>query len=93
MWNLGGLAIAVSIAALAWYRSRRTGGFYDADVYGMTAITHRRYTLTSLAFACFFAAAFVLHLDAAGVAGLALYAVIAIFYAASFLRGADDYHE
>ena len=89
MWSLIGLAIAVAIAAFAWHRGG-AGGYYDAQVYAMTARTHRGYALTSLAFAAFFAVTFALKRNAAGVAGLALYAVIAIFYITSFLRGASD---
>jgi hypothetical protein len=91
MWSLAGLVLAVAVAAAAWSRSRTRGGYYDRDVYAMSGRTHRAYALVSLAFAAFFAAAFALHLRAAGVGGLALYAAIAAFYAASFLRGADDY--
>ncbi len=93
MWSLIGLFVAVVVAALAWQRSRRSGGYYDAQIYAMTARTHRGYALASLAFAVFFVCTFVLRLDSAGVAGLALYAVIAIFYIASFLRGASDEDE
>jgi len=56
----------------------------------MTPRTHRAYALAGLAFALFFAGALALHRDAAGIAGLAAYAVLAIFYATSFLRGASD---
>ncbi len=93
VWSLIGLLLAAGIAALAWRRSRRSGGYYDSQVYAMTARTHRAYALASLAFAVFFAAALALRLDAAGVAALALYAVVAIFYIASFRRGASDENE
>ena len=85
-----GFAACVAVVAAAWHRSRAGGGYYDAQVYAMTARTHRAYALASLAFAVFFAFAFAFRREAAGVAGLALYAVIAIFYATSFLRGASD---
>jgi hypothetical protein len=90
VWNLIGLVFALVVGAFAWQRSRRSGGYYDAQVYAMSAAAHRGYALASLAFAAFFACAFALRLDSAGVAGLALYAVVAIFYIASFLRGASD---
>ncbi len=94
MWSLIGLFVAIVVAAIAWQRSRRSsGGYYDAQIYAMTARTHRGYALASLAFGAFFATTFVLRLDSAGVAGLALYAVIAVFYIASFLRGASDEDE
>lgn len=93
VWNIIGLIVAVALAAIAWHRSRGRGGFYDREVYGMTANVHRRYALVSLAFSAFFAVAFASAWETAGVAALALYAVIAIFYAASFLQGAADYDE
>ncbi|HEU5480745.1 MAG TPA: hypothetical protein VFU90_12955 [Candidatus Tumulicola sp.] len=91
MWSLAGLALSAAIATAAWLRSRARGGYYDRDVYAMSGRAHRAYALVSLAFAAFFAVALALRREAAGVGGLALYAVIAAFYAASFLRGADDY--
>ena len=41
----------------------------------------------------YFGATLALHAETAGIAGLALYALIAVFYAASFLRGASDSDE
>jgi hypothetical protein len=94
MWNLIGAAVALGIAVLAWQRSRSAGGgFYDDGVYGMAPAIHLRYALVSAAFALFFVAMFALQASTAGLAGLALYVLIAILYASSFLRGASDYHE
>lgn len=93
MWSLAGLAVALAVAAIAWRRSRSPGGFYDREVYGMDARAHRRYAAVSIAFAAFFAITAARGLDAAGVIGLALYAVIAVFYGTSFLRGAADSDE
>lgn len=90
LYSATGLVIAFIVAIAAWRCSRSPGGFYDREVYGMSASAHRRYAIVSLVFAVYFAIAFVLHLDAAGIAGLALYALIAVFYAASFLQGAHD---
>ncbi|HVA33738.1 MAG TPA: hypothetical protein VNG31_06285 [Candidatus Baltobacteraceae bacterium] len=90
MWSLVGLGLALLIAIVAWRRSRSRGGFYDADVYGMTAFAHRRYALISLAFAACFGAAAAFRLETAGVIALALYALVAVFYATSFLRGASE---
>lgn len=84
------MAIALVVAAAALRCSRSPGGFYDRDTYGMSASMHRRYAAVSLVFALFFAASSLLRLETAGIAGLALYALIAIFYASSFLRGASD---
>ena len=90
MWNVLGLIIALGVAAIAWRRSRSPGGFYDHVVYAVTPSAHRRYALVSLAFAFYFAVAYVARAATAGIAGLALYALIAVFYATSFLRGASD---
>ncbi|HKU82148.1 MAG TPA: hypothetical protein VJP76_08265 [Candidatus Tumulicola sp.] len=90
MWSSIGIALAVALAAIAWRRSRVPGGYYDAGVYAMTARIHRAYAIAGLAFALFFSAALALHRDGAGIAGLAAYAVVAIFYATSFLQGASD---
>ena len=90
LYSAAGLVIACIIAIAAWRCSRSPGGFYDREVYGMSARVHRRYAALSLVFAVYFAIACALHLETAGIAGLALYAVIAVFYAASFLQGAPD---
>jgi hypothetical protein len=93
LWSLAGAAAALAIAAAAWRRSRSAGGFYDREIYGMSARSHRRYAALSLLFAGYFAVTAARHLDAAGIAGLALYAVIAVFYVTSFLQGAPDRDE
>ena len=90
MWSIFGLILALLVAAVAWKSSHAPGGFYAREVYAMDAAAHRRYAFLSLAFALYFAIAYGIHRDAAGIAGLALYALIAIFYATSFLRGASD---
>lgn len=90
IWSAGGIAVALVVAAVAWRCSRSPGGFYDREVYGMSSSNHRRYAIVSLAFAAYFAAMYALRLETAGIAGLALYALIAILYAASFLQGAPD---
>lgn len=90
MWSLIGLLLALLVAGTAWRRSRTAGGFYDRETYAMDATAHRRYATASLLFAAYFAATYALRLHAAGIAGLALYALVAIFYATSFLRGASD---
>jgi hypothetical protein len=88
-----GLALALVVAAAAWRRSRSKGGFYDSEVYAMTPRVHRRYALLSLAFAAYFATTLALHLASAGIAGLVLYALIAVLYVTSFLQGAPDRNE
>ncbi len=93
IYNVAGLALALCVAAIAWRRSRGAGGFYDRGLYGMEARTHRRYAIASLAFAAFFAATYIARAAAAGIVGLALYALVAVLYAASFLQGAPDRDE
>lgn len=93
MWNIGGLALALFIAGIAFKRSRARGGYYDAEVYAMVPSTHRRYAAVSLAFALFFALALAFRAQLAGIAGLAIYAVVALLYLTSFLRGYADADE
>jgi len=90
MWSLAGAALAFAVAAVAWRRSSARGGYYDTDVYGMTPAMHRRYAFVSLAFAVFFAIAFATKNPAAGLIALAVDALVADCYAASFLRGAES---
>jgi hypothetical protein len=93
IYDLVGLALALAVAAAAWRRSRSTGGFYDREVYAMMPSAHRRYAFVSLAFAVYFGVAYALRSSTAGLAGLTLYAVIAVIYATSFLQGAPDRDE
>lgn len=90
VWSIGGFGAALALALLAWQRSRSRGGYYDAHVYAMTARTHRGFSLAGLAFAAFFAATFALHGESLATMGLGAFAVVAIFYLTSFLRGASD---
>jgi hypothetical protein len=84
------VVFALAVAGTAWRRSFAAGGFYDRDLYAMTPAVHRRYAIVSLGFALFFAAALAFRWDAAGIPALALYALVAVLYATSFLRGAND---
>ncbi len=93
VWSLAGAAVALAIGTAAWRRSRSPGGFYDREIYGMSPRSHRRYAAVSMLFAAYFAVTAACRLDAAGIAGLALYAAIAIFYVTSFLQGASDRSE
>ncbi|HTU83753.1 MAG TPA: hypothetical protein VMF61_16615 [Candidatus Acidoferrales bacterium] len=90
MWNLAGLTLCLAVSAIAFVRSRAQGGFYDAEVYAMTPAAHRRYAWVSLAFGLFFAIAWLRDFSTAGVYALAVYALIVIVYATSFLRGAHE---
>jgi hypothetical protein len=93
MWNLIGSVVALGTAVLAWRQSRAPGGFYAEGVYGMGPSHHRRYAAVSLAFAAALGIAFALRATFAGLVLLAVYAVIAILYYSSFIRGASDHHE
>ncbi|MGC9990888.1 MAG: hypothetical protein ABSD52_00655 [Candidatus Cybelea sp.] len=93
LYSAAGLVLSLGIAAVAWRRSRTRGGYYDREVYGMKRATHVTYGAIGLAFALFFALALWLRLVSAGIAALALYAVIAVFYLSSFVRGASDFDE
>ena len=88
LYSIAGLVLSLFVAGAAWCRSRSAGGYYEREVYGMQRTTHLRYGAISLVFAALFAVFVALHSKAAGIAALALYALIAVFYAASFLRGA-----
>jgi hypothetical protein len=89
-YTIGGLIFALAVAAAAALSSRWARGTYAAQWYGMDANAHQRYALISLAFAAFFTVAYLRGLFTAGIAGLALYALIAVIYLTSFLRGAPD---
>jgi hypothetical protein len=90
LWSLVGLVVALLVGTVAWRRSRSPGGFYDREWYAMDRASHKRYAVVSLVFALYFAAAYLFRLAYGGIAGLALYALIAVFYATSFLQGAPD---
>lgn len=93
MWNLIGSVVALFTTVLAWRRSHAPGGFYAEGVYGMGPSHHRRYAAVSLAFAVVLAILFAIHATFAGLIVFAVYAVIAILYYSSFIRGASDHHE
>lgn len=85
-----GLAGAGIIAIFAALRSRTPGGYYDADVYGMTPSAHRTYATVAIAF---FVAFIFTCLFRAGTIGFYLFAafvLFALFYLTSFLRGAHE---
>ena len=93
IWSFGGFIGALVLAVVAWRRSLAPGGFYDREVYAMDARTHRRYAAIGLSFAAYFAVTSALRLATAGIVGLALYALIAVFYLTSFAQGAADRDE
>ena len=91
MWSMLGFLFSLALALLALTRSRALGGFYDADVYGMTVATHRRYAWVSFGFTVVFAATFLLRAPAVGLWAFAFFTLLAIFYLTSFLRGFSDH--
>lgn len=93
-WELGGALASILLSAAAYLRSRGTGGFYDAEVYGMTAATHRRYAAAGAIFAVvFFALALFAPGGAATIWVFAAFVLVAVFYITSYLRGASDEDE
>lgn len=90
MWSIVGCAGALLVAILAFVRSRTAGGFYDADVYGISAAGHRAYGLVASAFCALFLVALATHLETLGLWLLAAFVPFALFYLTSFLRGAHE---
>ncbi|MGZ3498221.1 MAG: hypothetical protein ACXWNK_05210 [Vulcanimicrobiaceae bacterium] len=93
MWSLIGAILALAVSGFAWQRSRSPKAtFYERDVYDMTPAVHRRYAVASLAFAILFIVGAAWPRVPA-VPLLAVYAVVAILYLASFVRGATGEDE
>ena len=93
LYSAAGALFAAAIAIAAWRRSRGASGYYDGMEYGMGPRAHLRYCVISCAFAIFFAISLLLQWTIAGIAGVAVFATIAVFYGASFLRGASHDRE
>lgn len=90
-WELALAIASLLLAAAAFMRSRAVGGFYDADVYGMTPDAHRRYAAIALAFAlAFFAVAVWWPRSVATIWLGAAFVLFAVIYLTSFLRGATE---
>jgi hypothetical protein len=89
MWITVGLILCLGLAAAAWWRSRARLGPFDGAVYGMTRRSHQHYALAALALAVAFAAAIVWPAIPV-IPLLAVAVIVAIFYAASFVRGAES---
>ncbi len=90
IWSLLGVGLCVALAAAAWFRSRSGGGYYDASVYGMTEATHRRYAIVALGLAALFAGIAATGASAILIPTFAAFALLAVFYGTSFLRGFTD---
>ncbi len=93
LWSIGGLITSLAIAVLAAARSRSAGGYYDADVYGMTPRTHRSYAAIALAFAALFALTLAVRSSSLRFWVLASAALFDLFYLTSYLRGAHESDE
>jgi hypothetical protein len=89
-WSVLGLVASGIIALIAFRRSRAPGGFYDADVYEMTAANHRTYAGVFIAFGAAFSLSIPLGTGTLRFWLLASFAFVAIFYLTSFLRGAHE---
>lgn len=93
MVELIGMFSSAAIAVLAYVRSRGPGGFYDAEVYGLTPRTHRQYGIVALAFLAGFGMLWRLANPAATGAVATVFVIFALFYLTSFLRGFSDSDE
>ena len=93
MWAGIACVLSLTLAGAAWARSRAPGaGFYEGDVYHLDAVGHRRYALVFAALALVAGAAiFVPAIPLVPLA--AILALAAIFYGATFLRGASGEDE
>ena len=88
MWIAVGLIVSSLLAVGAGLRSRAPAGHFDGEVYGMTPAAHRRYAVAGVVLAVLFALAFVVPAIPV-IPTLAVTLATAIFYAASFVRGAE----
>ena len=90
LWSLLGALLSLTLAGLAWLRSRSSGGYYDRSVYGMTDSTHRRYAIAGVGLAALFIGMAVTGSQAILIPAFAAFALLAVFYGTSFLRGFSD---
>ena len=93
MWAVIGLIFALGGAALGLARSRSNAqGYYESQVYTMTAVSHRRFATASLGFAAAFALLGAFPLVPVFPV-LAAYVVLSVLYLSSFARGAQGEDE
>jgi len=87
MWSAAGFLVTliIGIAAVVQVRGPRVN-FYAERLYGMSAAAYRAYAAVSAVFAAVFLASF--RWRSVAVPALAIYAVVAILFVSSFLRGA-----
>jgi len=87
MWAYSGIVLALLLAAYAARRSKSaSAGYYESEVYGMDASTHRKWAFAALGFALLFLIS-AIRGHQFDVMIFAAFAVVAILYIASFLRG------
>lgn len=92
MWVWSGIVLAMVLAAVALWRSRATTrSYYEADVYGETAQTHRRWAFAFVLIALALGASSAW--PPAEVPLLAVLALAGVLYGATFLRGASGEDE
>jgi hypothetical protein len=92
MWVVSGLVLSIVLALVAWARSKAASGtYYESQVYGMGPAAHRGYCLAFAGLAVALLGA--LMWPAIALPVLAVFAVVAILYGATFLRGASGEEE
>jgi hypothetical protein len=92
-WSIAGIVLSLLLAGFAFSRSRAPGGFYDAEVYEMTAAAHRRVAMVAGCFALGFAATWALRASGPSLWIFALFVVGSVLYLTSFLRGFTENDE
>ncbi len=92
MWLVSGLILSLSLALVAWLRSRsRSTTYYEGEVYGVSSAGHRYYALAFLGLGASLLASSAA--PPATVPLLAILALAAVLYGATFLRGASGEDE
>lgn len=90
MWNSAGLLLCCVVIVIAGLKSKHgKAGYYEREVYGMTARSHVAYLTLSAIFGALFVAAYF----TSGIPVIPLlgaYALVFIFYFTSFARGFSD---
>jgi len=90
MWAIVGIVLCMLVLAVAVWKSKHGGGsYYERQIYGMSARTHRVYGGLSAVFALLFASA-LLSARLPVIPLLAAYALLFILYFSSFVRGFSD---
>jgi hypothetical protein len=80
------------LALVAWTRSKAAAGsYYESQVYGMGPKAHQGYALTFAGLALALLAAIMW--PPLALPALAVFALVAILYGATFLRGASGEDE